>query len=219
MIVTEIDHHLSLAQGTPGYVRSPGLHMSALYGSLYQQLEPSRFKKDSSPDATRMEVGLAFEETLEEAIGRRLLGERPGEFVTQHGHECRHYGAEVTIGDSVCYCGAGVAYSPDHLIWNGDGVFRVGEFKVTWMSIKQGIRDPRFAKWWTQIMAYCFHLGTRYARLYALFINGDYTWKDPYGGPHLRCWDVEFQQHELSDEWATLVRHGRKVGLLPGVQG
>lgn len=215
MKIIEVDHGLDLAAAAPGYVRSPQLHMSALYGSLYAKLEPKRFKESGSPDVTRMEVGMAFEEVLEPALAQRLLGERPGEFVTQHAANCVHAAKSVEHGDPLCFCGAGIAYSPDHLLWNGDGIFRVGEFKVTWMSIRKGIADARFDKWRCQIKAYAKHLGTRHARLYALFINGDYSWKDPYGQPHLRAWNMEFTQQELDDEWDMLVRHGRKVGLLP----
>ena len=213
MKITEVEHGLDLAQGAPGYVRSPGLHLSALYGSLYSELEPKRFPKDGEPDPVRMEVGLAFEETLEAAIGQRLFGARPGELATQHDDRCEHAAVVVEIGDAICHCGAGVAYSPDFIFYNG--VTRGGEFKATWMSCKKGIRDPKFSKWMTQMKSYGHHLRMTQWLLFVLFVNGDYSFRPPYGGPHMRCWEFEFTKQEMADEWSALVRHGRRVGLLP----
>lgn len=188
--------------------------MSDLYGSLYQQLEPKRFKKDDGgPDPTRMEVGMAFEETLELAIAQRLFGARPGEFVTQHERDCTHANTVVEVGDPVCPCGAGVIYSPDHFLFNGSSYG--GEFKATWMSIRKGVRDSKFDKWFTQMKVYGHHLKMTRWKLYALFINGDYSWKPPYGQPHMRAWDITFTVREMADEWGVLVRHGKKVGLIP----
>ena len=213
MKIVEIPHGLDLAAAAPGYVRSPGLHLSDLYNSLFCELEPKRFSRGGKPDPVRMEVGLAFEETLEVAIAQRLFGARPGELVTQHEPECAKAKVIVEIGDAPCYCGAGVAYSPDHFLFNG--VTRGGEFKATWMSIRDGITSNKFAKWFVQMRAYGHHLQMTHWRLYALFINGDYTFREPHGGPHMRCWDISFTRTEMADEWRCLTRHGRHVGLLP----
>ena len=189
--------------------------MSELYSSLYKGLNPKRYdKKDKNGkplpfDDLRSEVGTAFEELLEPVIRQRLLGsERPGEFATQHAADCI-YSAFVPVGAPVCACGAGIIYTPDQFLFNSH--FRVGEFKVTWMSISKGLRDRRFDKWFCQIKVYCYHLQTTSARLYALFMNGDYTSYSPL----LLAWDLEFTQKELESEWHTLLRHGRKVGLIP----
>ena len=216
MQIAAIDHGLTLAAPTEGYIRTPGLHMSDLYNSLYKDLDPKRFDKrdaDGNPlpfDDTRMEVGTSFEEVLEPAVRARVIGaERPGEYVTQHTADCVYSRVVVRVGDSACPCGAGVIYSPDHFLFNG--VFRLGEFKATWLSIKKGLKDRRFDKWHTQMRVYCFHLGTPYARLYALFMNGDYT----TFSPQLLAWDIEYSYKELFEEWQTLLRHGRRKGLIP----
>jgi hypothetical protein len=209
------EHGLILSAPTEGYVRSPGLHMSDLYGSLYKELDPKRFDKRDAQgnplpfDELRMELGSTFEEALEPILRKRVItAERPGEFVTQHAVDCVHTRTPVAIGDAPCSCGAGVIYSPDHFLFNG--VFRLGEFKLTWMGIGKGIRDPKFDKWFTQMKVYCYHLGTPYARLYAFFVNGDYSDMSPQFPPP---WDIEFTQKEMFEEWMALVRHGRKKGM------
>lgn len=209
MRIDPLDHGLILNAPTEGYVRTPGLHISELYNSLYADLEPARYAKGDGPDMLKMEVGTSFEDVLEPAIRKRIVGaERPGEYATQHAVDCIHH-KPVRVGDPVCPCGAGIIYSPDHFLFNG--VFRLGELKLTWMSIRKGINDHRFLKWFTQMRVYCYHLGTPYARLYALFINGDYT----NYSPQLRAWDIEFTQKELTEEWRVLLRQGRKMGVIP----
>lgn len=201
MKITEIDHQLDLAAPSEGYVRSPGLHMSEIYNSLYAKLEPDRFAKGGKPDETKMELGTSFEEVLEPVLARRLVGERPPEFAALPS------GKIVKVGTP-----GSIAFSPDQLIFNG--VMRLGEFKCTWMSIRNGIQDKRFDKWFTQMKAYCYPLKTRWAKLYVLFVNGDYSYKPPNGGAQLRAWDVEFTQRELDDNWAMLMRHARQEKML-----
>jgi hypothetical protein len=186
--ITEIDHELDFScLDPPGYVRTPGLHMSDIYKSLYAELDPARFGGEGAPDPLRMGIGSAFEPILEREIGNRLLGsERPGEFTTKEG----------------------VIYTPDHLLFNCRT--RLAEFKVSWMSDREGVMVPRFDHWFTQMKVYAHHLQMPHARLYALFINGDY--RPP--APRLRAWDIEFTKREMADEWAMLLRHARDKGML-----
>jgi hypothetical protein len=214
MNLTELAHGLDLSKPTVGYVRTPGLHMSAIYNDLYADMYPDKYAAGGFNEPgtqTKMTLGTAFEEVLEPALVERILGERPGEFVTQHDASCIYFDP-VKVGDPTCPCGAGVIYSPDQLIYNG--VTRLGEFKCTWYSIRQGIQDPKFDKWFCQMKAYCYHLQTTHARLYVLFVNGDYSWKEPYGGPHVRAWDIEFTPVELNKNWAMLLRQAKKKGML-----
>src|SRR3990167_3621640 len=149
MIIEHLAHGLELGKPTEGYVRTPGLHISEIYNSLYKGLNPKRFDKrdaDGNPlpfDMLRMELGSAFEEALEPIIRERIIDAvRPGEFATQHSVGCVCYKTRVSVGDAVCSCGAGIIYSPDHFLFNG--LFRLGELKLTWMSIAKGIHDPSF---------------------------------------------------------------------------
>lgn len=196
MKVIPVSHGLEDIVGKSTGPRSSGLHMSTIYNSLYQSLEPKRYKKGSEPDPLRLEAGLAFESFLEEALRARLTttgSGRPGEFVTDEG----------------------IAFSPDLILFNG--TTRVGEIKLTWMSSREMPTEPtnglpaKFDKYICQMQAYCHALRTRDARLIGFFVNGDY--RHPYT-PQLRAWDLEFTQYELEENWRTLIAHARAEGLL-----
>lgn len=197
MVVTPFEHGLDLAKPTKGYRRSKGVHASELYGAFYKAYDPSRYnKKDTKGkplpfDVTKMELGTSFEEVLESALIERLLasdksGTRPGEFTSPEG----------------------IIYSPDFIFFNGEDV--LGEFKCTWYSMKNAPLDKKFEKWWTQIKMYCHWLGLTKARLYVLFVNGNY--KPP--SPVLRAWEAEFSPHELREEAEMVLNHARREGLV-----
>lgn len=198
MIVTEIDHGLVLAANEPGYVRSPGLHMSDIYGSLFKKLDPKRYDKKTAAgeeqpfDLTIMEEGMAFESWLEPQLRLRLIGERPGEF--------------RTIPD-------GVIYSPDYLFIEGDEMI-LGEFKRTKYSLRGMPFSEKADKWICQMKAYCYHLAIVRARLYVLFVNGDYSYKSPGGDEQIKCWEFVFTQVELDRNWRMLLRHAIKEGMI-----
>lgn len=204
MKVTPIDHGLELGKPAEGYIRTPGLHMSDIYGPLYKALMPKRYDKrdkDGKPlpfDHRFTEVGSVFEEALEPALKERMARayngtlDRPGELTTMDG--------------------TNVIYSPDAFIFEG-GRFYLGEFKLTWMTNTQ-ITDPKFDKYLCQMKAYCYHLQTPYARLYVLFVNGAGPRGDRFG-PELTAWEFEFTSKELVENWRTLKRFAERHGMLP----
>jgi hypothetical protein len=211
-LIIPVTHALELAKPSEGYVRTPGRHMSDIYGAWYKQADPDRYDKrldDGTPEPMNMlklELGTTYEEIFEEALKIRLLGERPGEFCI---HPWTH--EHLELDDP-----RGIIFSPDHLIFNG--VTRLGEFKFTWYSCRYDITDQRFEKWFTQMRLYCFALKLRYARLYAMFVNGSYPkWTKEYGGapsPQLLAWDIEFSQRELTNEWNLMMRFAASEGLI-----
>lgn len=203
MIITPVPHGLEGIVGVSTGHRSPGLHMSDLYGSLYADLYPKRYTKGAVPNPLYLEAGLAFEEMLEEKFKRRLgphLGERPDEQFTS-----------AELGGV-----AGIAYSPDLLIFDDQKGLILGEIKLSWQSSREVPRTagetfpPKFDRYFTQIMAYCFHLQTIYARLFVFFVNGYY--QPPT--PEFLAWDLTFTQRELDECWAMLRNHGRSKGLI-----
>lgn len=211
MKIEPIEHGLVLNQPTEGYVRSPGLHMSDIYNSLFKGLDPKRFDKGTGPDVLAMDYGSSFEEALEEAVAhyfaKRSTGgsDRPGEYA------CLADGRIVKVGTP-----KSIIFSPDHFFYNG--VTRLGEFKSTRMTIGGGITQEKFDKWFCQMKAYGKPLKMPDQRLIALFINGHGKWKDHKvpglgllpSGPLLLAWDLKFTQRELDDNWNMLMRHARK---------
>ena len=192
MKITPCEHGLEhIGKSGP---RTPGLHMSAIYNSLYQEMEPTRFIKGSAPDPLRLEAGLAFESFLEEAIKARLGngGGRPGELISEEG----------------------ILYNPDLLCFNG--VSRVGEVKLTWMSSKEVPREPgnsfppKFSKYLCQMMAYGRCLETPHGRLIAFFVNGTYKPMTP----ELLAWDITFSKREMDENWTMLMNHAKQRKML-----
>lgn len=219
MKVTPIDHGLTLAANNAGFVRSPGLHMSDIYTSLYKELDPKRYDKRDADgeelpfDLMVMEEGMAFESWLEPQLVLRLFGDRPGEFFTQHDRTCSAWGRPVNDGLILCPCGAGVAYSPDWLFHEDELV--LGEFKRTKYSSRGAPFEQKFDKWVCQMKAYCKHLDTLVARLFGLFVNGDYSYKSPDGDEQILAWEFRFSQLEVDRNWSMLLRHAWKKGMIP----
>ena len=216
MRVKEIAHGLVLAAPTLGYVRSPGIHASDLYGAFYKAFDPQRYDKRDKQgepipmDLAKLELGTSFEEVLEPALAQRLLGSRPGEFTATHSQDCTRNTQPYAPSNVCVECGAGVLFSPDYLFDDPNGDLVLGEFKLTWYSSKGAPFEPKFAKYFTQIKLYLYWLGLVKARLYILFANSDY--KPPT--PSLRCWELSFTRRELVDEHNVIMRHARKKGLL-----
>ena len=190
-----VSHGLEALVGNSG-PRSGGLHISSIYNSLYQDLEPDRYKRGSTPDPVLLEMGLSCEQWMEDGLKNRLMSgwERPGELEGEiDGHP--------------------VLYNPDLLHINGE--LRLGEIKYTQLSSKDMPTEaanyvpPKFEKYVCQMQAYGWLMQTSYARLIVFFANGNYN-RVRGGDPQLRAWDFEFMPRELEDNWAALVSHGRR---------
>lgn len=194
MLITPCPHGLEDIVGVSPGGRSHGqVHMSDIYGRYYEVVNPRKPNKFiSEAQSLYFEAGLAFEQLLEEALKKRLGGERPGELTTEEG----------------------IVYSPDLIIF--DTACRLGEIKVTWLSNKEVPREPsngfppKFEKYFTQMACYCHALETPYARLIAFFVNADY--KPPR--PELLAWDVEFTKRELDENWRKMMNVARSEGML-----
>ena len=172
-------------------VRSPGVHMSEIYSSLYAELEPKRYGSGEPPNPLLLAMGTAwelhFERLLMASAPPGVSISRPAEFMNEDG----------------------IAFSPDLLISNGD--LRVGEMKLTFQSSAEDISAPKFSKWIVQMQAYCHGMETPHARLYVLFVNGDYKTQR---WPQLKIWDFTFTARELHDNYQMLLNHAKRRGLL-----
>lgn len=187
MKVTPIPHGLDLQLSN--LVRSTGLHMSQIYGDLYQDLEPKRFVRGSLSNPVLVALGTAWENHVEFLLDKNGLGVmRPGELFTDEG----------------------IAYSPDGII---EEDYRLAEYKLSSMGTKDLPKrpdngfPPKFNKYVTQMMSYCYHLETPRARLYFCSI------RQPFA-PEFLTFDVEFTSRELQENWAAMMNHARRKKLL-----
>lgn len=181
----EFDYKLAISSGP----RSEGLHASTIYGDLFQDLEPKRFKRDSEPPDLKMAMGLAWESHLERVFKHHgILAVRPDEQMSDEG----------------------IAFSPDLLVVNGTD--RIGEIKLTYMSSRTGLDDPKFDKWLVQVMLYCWWCGLVGARFYILHVCGDYG---KNRDPVFKVVDVDFTKNELRENYEMCVNHARSKGFLP----
>jgi len=216
--VREFEHQLDITNLSPDYVRSPGLHISDIYGSLYKKLDPRRYAKldeDGLPEAmnwTKVAAGSAWENHLEPQLQKQFGGSRPGELFTQHATTCSSYRRPVRDGSVLCHCGAGVAYSPDWLFDEPELI--LGEFKFSWYSCRNFPKEDKFDKWVCQVKTYLYHLKMHIVWVFPYWVNGTYPKGAP--SPDFRlAYELTFTQRELDDNWSALLRHAWKEKMLP----
>jgi hypothetical protein len=177
-------------------VRSPGLHLSSIIKDICVDLDPKRFMQTGQLPFERFETGFSFERVLEIAFASRRAGIfRPGEVERD-----------------------GVIMSPDGVDPDGSTFsFAISddwileEYKLTWMSDFDCPHAVKFIHWIWQMQAYARALETQKARLRVLFVNGDY--RNGYV-PSYKVFDIAFTQEELDQNWAMLIAHARRKGML-----
>ena len=188
MIVTPIEHGLDLLKSP--LVRSPGVHASDIYGSLFKGLDPKRYDRDEPMNEPLVALGTAWEKHLEYLlVANGVNATRPEEFMSPEG----------------------IAYSPDLIIFNGHT--RVGEMKLTSMSEDAMPKEecnslpPKFDKYLCQMKLYAYWLELHHGWLGMLSIFRPYA-------PVLRTFNIEWSDRELSDNHQMLMNHARHVGLI-----
>ncbi len=189
--------------------RSVTLHQSDIIKSLCIARDRERFDPSKPMDMRAIEMGFAFETVMESGLVIRDPGlVRPG---------------EVTH--------LGITGSPDGLYVDTDP-WKLAEYKATKMSCRQPITDPKFWHWLVQIKGYIFALNESMGLhppmtqcwLYALFVNGDNSYKNQpcawsggrveVQGSHLHKMLLTFTAEELQNNYAMLVKHARSKGWL-----
>lgn len=80
-------------------------------------------------------------------------------------------------------------------------VMKVHEVKATYKSTNTVGDMSREWMWLAQLQGYCKGAGTRHAKIHVLFLCGDY--KMPIT-PQLKCWDINFTQVELDQNWELM---------------
>jgi len=188
MIVTPVPVTIDLLKSD--LVRSPGLHASDIYGELFAELEPKRYRYDGPPNPVLLAMGTAWEKHFEYLlIANGINVERPEEFMSDDG----------------------VAFSPDLVHFNG--VTRLWEIKLSSMSVKDlpteeaNCFPPKFDKYQCQMMLYAYWLGLRDGCL--AFLSLYQPWN-----PELRLFNITWTDRELSDNRRMCINFAKSRGKL-----
>lgn len=198
MTATEIPVIITLPP--PDSPRTEGIHVSSIIRCLateagilnYEQLEDlSLIDARNITDQRsilRMNIGLAWEKHY-----AMLCPD-----VSFHAGELELDGIFMTPdGESVSVVGNTTSerYGQWELI--------VVEYKATYKSTNTvGDLSTRSSWMWrAQLLAYCKAKGTRFAKLAALFICGDYSYPI---GPTMKEWLIEFTQEEIDANWRLM---------------
>jgi hypothetical protein len=182
-------------------VRSPGLHASTIFGGLFEELDPDRYKYDGPANPMSLAMGTAWEKHFEYLLVKNgIEAHRPDEHLSP------------PIGNRQIQ----VAYSPDLFIFNG--VLRCGEIKWTSKSVK-GLPDevttflpPKYDKYLAQMMLYIYWLQIEYD----MEVQGWLSMALMHQAfdPQLRCYDIDFSTSDLRTNYNMCMNYAFEKGLL-----
>ena len=218
---TDFEFELRDAWGRAmGVGRAPGLHL----GHVLNYLEKHGLGKTYTGEGNDLwaATGFMFEVMLSSAFAKYLLQDRD----------------HVVIGKEYRAATGSRVKGADSMALNPDGydtvVDRIEECKATWRSANKfrhaavdgGLSLHTYAwRWLAQIKTYCRRLETPRARLYVLFIMGDYCYGRPSknnpeplpAGPSLQVFDLEFTPAELDANWRMVTLHAEMAAREAGV--
>ena len=185
--------------------RGQGIHVSGLIRSIAAHMGVLKPEWVDDPDyigdsreitdetaILRILIGLAWEELyISKILCADGVVKHPKEYVLDHIHM-----SPDGISGKVVH-GVTTMWGPNRTV----GSLLVHEVKATYKSIKTTADFSKQWMWLTQGMAYCKGVGTREIRFHVLHLCGDY--KMPIK-PVAKCWDIEFTQKEIDDNWALM---------------
>lgn len=202
--------------------RSAGLHVSEVIRDLAfkGKILDAKWKSElaiEEQDTHMMQIGLSWEDYLDRSGQFPELEFHPGELKVRCGC-CCYCGNEPTECQCPNYRELIIYMSPDGLIWS-DGVLAfLAEIKFTKKSCRDfasGLRmgSKKSIMWVWQIAAYLKGTGTLAAKLFVMFVNGNYSFddKDPESGAVKKCFRLEFTEEEIESNWRMLVHHAREM--------
>lgn len=176
-------------------VRSPGLHASTVFGSLFEELDPKRYKYNAPPNPVSLAMGTAWEQHLEYLLVKNGIDAvRPGEFVSPEG----------------------IAYSPDLILSNG--VIRCGEIKWT-SKFGRGLPDkpannlpPSYDKYLCQLKLYIYWLRLEFGCEVQGWLALALMYQ-PWN-PQFRAFNIDFVDRELQDNADMCLNYARSEGMI-----
>jgi len=191
MTILEVTTPLTLPP--PKTPRSEGTHVSGIIRSLAaevgfldrkwcEDLSLTDAREITDPDTIlRIRLGLAWEEHLIPTL----------EGVIDHPGEIQLQGVYMTHDGESC----------DRVLLGSSGLeLVVHEVKLTYKSSRHELKTQWM--WLTQLKAYCKGLDTQYARIYILYVCGNYTYPIK---PSYKVYEVEFTQEEIDANWTMLI--------------
>jgi hypothetical protein len=195
MIVTELPFNpldtIRSESEHQGQARTPGLHLSTIYADIEAQWL-KREPLEEKDRAAYMSGGFLWEHAFSQAFGRSILQlgvSRPPELFLD-----------------------GIIGSPDLIDYVN---WRVLDTKFTWKSARKLEHMERyFWPWLCQMKSYLKMMQTMgacdTAELYIFFVNGDYAPPRPAA----RRLELKFDQQEIEENWAMVLRYARGKGWL-----
>lgn len=181
---------ISLEAFAPPSSRSSGIHFSDILKPILRRMDAKRFGGEFKLD--QVYLGFVWEEVLSAGFTGLVQRSRAKSIEFSWQNEIS---AEMGRGKYR----REVFFTPDCV----DLVDLVlCEFKCTWMSARHKLSSHKFWHWMVQVKAYLRVLGLTRARIYVLFVDGDYN-------PRRRipkAWEVEFTRREIEENWSMLER-------------
>lgn len=195
MLVTELEFDplptIQSEADQAGLTRTPGLHLSRIYGDIEQQWL-KRQPLDDRDRAAYMAGGFLWEHAFSKAFSQSLITSavtRPPELYLD-----------------------GIIGSPDLINYDR---WCPWDTKFTWKSARKlDSMERHFWPWLVQQKGYIRMMqemgACRDAELFIFFVNGDYA--PPI--PQVRHLLLEFEQVEIDENWEMVTRHARYRGWL-----
>lgn len=164
-------------------MRSPGIHVSSVIKHMRTVMGSTGGWPDEELNNAG-QIGRIWEHVLARELAAAGLG---GQHVVRPGEiECE-----------------GIIGSPDGVDCADEAIV---EYKATWKSARKPIFE--IAPWYKwQVLAYCYMLGWTRARLYVLYVNGDYA--PPM--PSVKGWQIEFTNGEVRENWNMIKRNAEDM--------
>jgi len=173
--------------------RPPGLHLSDIISDMMKRLDPKRYdKRDKAGtplpmNEVKIGAGISFEQALEKTFKPAAVAAFRPEPILVDGIWC----------------------SPDHVEMDP---YCVSEFKCTEYSAKKEFPyDDVYWPWLVQTKGYGKALGTGLAKVWVMYMHGDYApptiWEP-------KVWGLEFSEMEIEENWLMLVNHAKAQGWL-----
>ncbi len=192
-----IEVPVSIYLPPPKTPRSEGIHVSniirciamesgLLKRELMEEIELVDVREITDPVAIlRINIGLAWEAHYIPMLPDVI--DHPGEMEVD-GIYMTHDGESVSVIITSIPTVKKMAVICHEVKATYKSTRTVGDLRTQWM-------------WLAQVKAYCRALNTRFAMIHVLFICGDYSYPIT---PLLKCWQVEFSEEEITDNWDLL---------------